>query len=223
MKGKLYGVGVGPGDPELLTVKAVRVIESCDVVIAPSAMDGGTSIALEIAKEYIKPETKVEILHFPMGKADREEKIYSAYQTVEAYLAKGKNVAFLTIGDPFVYSTYIYLLEHFTEEGYMIQTIPGITSFTASASIAGLPLVVGDETLLILPATRIEEVENQKYIVIMKVYKNEEKVIDHLEKKGYTYTYVKKAGREGQEILKDKQEIISRREYMALIIAHKQN
>ncbi len=221
MKGKLYGIGVGPGDPELLTMKAVRIIQGCHVVIAPSAMAGGDSIALDITKDYIAEGTKTQILHFPMGKDDREEKIYKAYQVIESYLLEGRDVAFLTIGDPFVYSTYIYLLEHFQGEGFEIETVPGITSFCASASLAGLPLVIGDENLLILPGTRIDEVEDQPYIVIMKVYRQEEKIINHLENKGYQYTYIKRAGRDGQEVLTDKEEIINNKEYMALIIASK--
>ena len=221
MKGKLYGVGVGPGDPELLTMKAVRIIKSCDIIVVPKAMSGGESIALEITNQYIPKETPVEALHFPMGTEDQEEKIYEAYQVVEGYLQEGKNVAFLTIGDPFVYSTYIYLLEHFKGEGYAIETIPGITSFCASASLAETPLVIGDENLLILPGSRIEEVEDQPYIVIMKVYRHEAKIIDHLESKGYTYTYIKRAGRDGQAVITDKEEIKQSREYMALIIANK--
>lgn len=221
MKGKLYGVGVGPGDPELLTMKAVGIIQSCDVVIAPSAMAGGESIALEITKQYIPQETETLILHFPMGKDNREEKIYEAYQRVEAYLQAGKTVAFLTIGDPFVYSTYIYVLEHFKGQGYDIETVPGITSFCASASLAQVPLVIGDENLLVLPGTRIKEVEDQPYIVIMKVYRREAAIIDHLEGKGYKYTYIKRAGRDGQEVLTTREEIIGNQEYMALIIASK--
>lgn len=221
MRGKLYGVGVGPGDPELLTMKAVRIIQSCDVIIVPKAMSGGESIALEITNGYIPEETQVESLHFPMGTEDQEEKIYEAYQVVESYLQEGKNVAFLTIGDPFVYSTYIYLLEHFKGQGYTIETIPGITSFCASASLAEMPLVIGDENLLILPGSRIKEVEDQPYIVIMKVYRREAEIIDHLESKGYTYTYIKRAGREGQAVITDKEEIKNSKEYMALIIANK--
>ncbi len=221
MKGKLYGVGVGPGDPELLTMKAVGVIQSCDIVVVPKAMAGGESIALATASIYIPKETPVKRLHFPMGSSDREEKIYKAYEVVEAYLDAGKNVAFLTIGDPFVYSTYIYLLEHFKGQGYTIETIPGITSFCASASLAETPLVIGDENLLILPGSRIEEVKDQPYIVIMKVFKKEREIINHLEENNYTYVYVKKAGRDGQAVLTDPEEIKNNQEYMALIIAKK--
>ena len=86
MKSTLYGIGVGPGDKELLTVKAVRAIENSDVVVAPSAMEGGESIALETAKEYIKEGTEVVIKHFPMGKKNRIEKAKEAYDFIEEKL-----------------------------------------------------------------------------------------------------------------------------------------
>ncbi|MHC1685793.1 MAG: cobalt-factor II C(20)-methyltransferase [Clostridiaceae bacterium] len=219
---KLYGIGVGPGDKELLTIKAVKAIEDCDVIIAPSAMAGGNSIALETAGDYIKEGTEILIKHFPMGKDDREEKIYAAFKAIEDKLKEGKNVGFLTIGDPMVYSTYIYLLTYIEEHGYATTTIPGITSFCASASLAREPLVIGDEPLLILPGTKVNTIKDEKYVVIMKVYKVEEEVINTLEEKGFKYVYVKKAGRQGEEILRDKEEILKNREYMALIIASRE-
>ena len=218
---KLYGVGVGPGDRELLTLKAVRIIGSCEVVIAPSAMAGGKSIALDTAKEFIKEGTEVIIKHFPMGGEEQEGKIYEAFKTVEEKLKEGKNIAFLTIGDPFVYSTYIYLLKYIEEQGYETETIPGITSFCACASLAKEPLVIGDEPLLIIPGDKLECIKDEKYIVIMKVYKQEEKIINHLDKLGFSYVYVKKAGREGEQVIRDKEEILKNREYMSLIIAHR--
>lgn len=219
---KLYGIGVGPGSSDLLTIKAVRVIENCDVVVAPSAMASvSSSIALTAAKEYIKEGTEILIKHFPMGDADQEEKIKEAFEAIEEKLKEGKDVAFLTIGDPFVYSTYIYLLKYVKEKGYETETVPGITSFCACASLAGVPLVIGDEPLLIIPATRVMDIKDEKYVVIMKVYKLEEKVIEVLESKGFNYVYIKKAYREGQEILTDKNEIIKNREYMSIIIANR--
>lgn len=218
---KLYGIGVGPGDKELLTVKAVRIIQSSPVIVTPSAMAGGKSIALEIAEEYIKDTSEVIVKHFSMGKEDREDKIYEAFAVIEEKLKEGKDVAFLTIGDPFIYSTYIYLLKYVQEKGYETETVPGITSFCASASIAGTPLVIGDEGLLIIPGSKVDTIADEKYVVIMKVYKHEEKVLDVLEQKGFKYVYVKKAGREGQEVLMDRNTIIKNREYMALIIANR--
>ncbi|MEG0642067.1 MAG: cobalt-factor II C(20)-methyltransferase [Clostridium sp.] len=219
--GKLYGIGVGPGDPELLTIKAVKTLEKADIVVVPTAMAGGKSIAYDTAKEFIKGKTKVLFKHFPMGGEEQESKIYEAYKEVEELLSSGLNVAFLTIGDPFVYSTYIYLLNHLKNHGYDVETVPGITSFCACASIAGEHLVIGDEALLITPATRLDTINDEKFVVIMKVYKVEEEVIKFLEERGYTYTYIKKAGREGQEVLRDKEDILKNREYMSLIIARK--
>ena len=86
MKSTLYGIGVGPGDKELLTVKAVRAIENSDVVVAPSAMEGGESIALETAKEYIKEGTEVVIKHFPMGKKNRIENNSEKNLTLHTFL-----------------------------------------------------------------------------------------------------------------------------------------
>lgn len=222
MKATLYGIGVGPGDKELLTIKAVRAIENSDVVIAPSALEGGESIALETAKEYIKEDTEVVIKHFPMGKKNRVEKAREAYNFIEEKLNEGKNVSFLTIGDPYVYSTYIHMLKHMEERGFHVETIPGITSFCAAASLVDRTLVVGDNPLMILPATRIDDIKDEKYVVIMKVYKQEERVVDFLEEKGFDYVYVSRAGREGQLILTDKEEIKNARDYMSLILASRE-
>ena len=218
---KLYGVGVGPGDSELLTLKAVKIIGNCDVIIAPSAMEGGTSIALDTAREFIKEGTEVIVKQFPMGGETQEQKIYEAFKTIEDKLKQGKNIAFLTIGDPFVYSTYIYLLKYIEDKGYETETIPGITSFCACASLAKQPLVIGDEPLLIVPGDKLECIKDEKYIVIMKVYKQEEKILDYLDDKGFNYVYVKKAGREGEQVIRDRDEILRNREYMSLIIANR--
>jgi precorrin-2/cobalt-factor-2 C20-methyltransferase len=218
---KLFGVGVGPGDKELLTLKAVRVIQNSDVVVVPSAMSGGKSIALETAEEFINENTEIIVKHFPMGGAEQEQKIYEAFVDIEKSLEEGKNVAFLTIGDPFIYSTYIYLLKHVEEKGYETETVPGITSFCACASLAKEPLVIGDEPLVIMPSGAIDTIKDEKNLVIMKVYKNEEKIIKKLEEEGFEYVYVKKAGREGQEVIRDRERIIASREYMSLIIAHR--
>lgn len=218
----LYGVGVGPGDKELLTVKAVRAIGNSDVVVAPSAIEGGDSIAIETAMEYIKEGTEVVIKHFPMGKEDRVQKSKAAYEFIEEKLREGKNVSFLTIGDPYVYSTYIHLLKHMEERGFNVETVPGITSFCAAASIVDRTLVVGNEPMLILPATRVNDIKDEKYVVIMKVYKHEENVVRTLEEKGFDYVYISRAGRVGQLVLDKKEDIIKARDYMSLILASKE-
>lgn len=219
--GTLYGIGVGPGGEELLTLKAVNIIKKCDVIIAPSAKDGGNSIALETAKNFITEGKEVMVKHFPMGGNEQEQKIHEAFKVIEGKLKEGKNIAFLTIGDPFVYSTYIYLLRYIKEQGYNTETVPGITSFCAGASIAGEPIVIGDERVLILPATQVDKITDEKFVVIMKVYKVEEKVLDVLDKKGFKYVFIKRAYREGQEVFREREEILKNKDYMSLIIARR--
>ncbi|AQR96081.1 cobalt-factor II C(20)-methyltransferase [Clostridium saccharoperbutylacetonicum] len=217
----LYGIGVGPGDSELLTMKAVKTIEKCQVIVAPSATENGESIALETAKEYIKPDTEVVIKHFPMGKKDRVIKALEAYEFIEARLREGKDVAFLTIGDPYVYSTYSHMLKHVRDCGFKVQTIPGITSFCAAASLVNETLVVGNERLVIMPAANVKEITDEKFVVVMKVYKHEEEVLDVLEEKGFEYIYASRVGREGETVLTNREEILKLRDYMSLIIANR--
>lgn len=219
---KLYGIGVGPGDKELLTVKAVRIIESCDVIVAPSAVEDGESIALETAREYIKEGTEIVIKHFPMGGKDRIKKSLEAYEFIEEKLKEGKNVAFLTIGDPYVYSTYSHMLSHVEEHGFEVETIPGITSFCAAASLVDKTLVVGNEKLVVMPATKVNEITDEKFVVIMKVYKHEEEVLNILEEKGFDYVYASRVGRDGEVVLTDREEILKLRDYMSLIIASRE-
>jgi precorrin-2/cobalt-factor-2 C20-methyltransferase len=219
--GTLYGIGVGPGDEELLTLKAVNVIKKCEVIVAPSAKDGDRSIAFDTAKNFVDESKEVIIKHFPMGGKEQEGKIFEAFKTIEERLNEGKNVAFLTIGDPFVYSTYIYLLDHIKNKGYKTETVPGITSFCAAASLAGQSIVIGDERVLILPASQVDKITDEKFVVIMKVYRKEENVLNVLEEKGFKYVCVKRAYREGQEILKNREDILKSRDYMSLIIAQR--
>ncbi|NFV13973.1 cobalt-factor II C(20)-methyltransferase [Clostridium sporogenes] len=219
--GTLYGIGVGPGNEDLLTIRAVKILESCDVVIAPTAREDGESIALNTAKNFINTKAEIHLKYFPMKK-EKESEIYENYRFMEKLLSEGKNVVFLTIGDPFVYSTYIYLLEYMKNHNLNIETVPGITSFCAAASLAGQTLVIGDEPLLILPGNRLDSIKDEKYLVIMKYYKNVEQVLDKLEEKGFKYVCIKRAYREGQEILRTREEIINSKDYMSIILASKE-
>ncbi|KEI00349.1 cobalt-factor II C(20)-methyltransferase [Clostridium botulinum] len=218
---KLYGIGVGPGDKELLTIKAVRTIEKCDVIVAPSAMAKGESIALNAAKDYIKEGTEVVVKHFPMGKANTNAKVKEIYDLIGEKLKEGKSVAFLTIGDAYIYSTYVHLLKYINEKGFEVETIAGIPSFCASASIANIPLVMGENSLKILPASKVEEIKDEKYVVIMKVYNNAQKALDFLEDNKFSYVYIKNAGREGEVVLTNKEDILKENGYMSLIIANR--
>ena len=151
MKGKFYGIGVGVGDPELLTIKAVNRLKNLDCIVLPEAKSGEGSTAFEIAKEYLKENTEKLYLEFPMIK-DLDKKIETRKnnaQIIARELEKGKNIGFLTIGDPMIYSTYSYVLDYLKKE-YEVETIPGITSFGSIGSRLNIPLVVGNEDLKII-------------------------------------------------------------------------
>ena len=150
-KGTLYGVSVGPGDPELLTLKAVRVLRAADVVAVPN-IGHGRQTAYGIIEEHIQGKPLIDC-STPMLR-DRT-KVIEAYRGVAAEIAAaldaGKNVAYATIGDIGVYSTYYYIHEMLVEQGYHAEVIPGVTSFCASAARLGIPLCEGPEALTIVP------------------------------------------------------------------------
>lgn len=185
---KFYGIGVGPGDPELLTVKAVNTIKQLDLLLVPSGKKDGKSESYEIARPYLREDIAVEKRHFPMTldlDAMRKD-IKPIADEVIQWVKEGKNVGFLTLGDPMLYSTFIYLLEHF-QNTIDVQSIAGISSFGAIASGFNTPLVDGDASLVICPCTqpldKIEKtlLENDS-VVLMKLYKNSEAVIELLKK-----------------------------------------
>ena len=190
MSGIFYGIGVGPGDPELLTVKAIKAIENVDVLIAPKTEKKEGSVALTVAKPYLKKDVEIVYQVFPMvkGFAENSTEAWEANkQEILALLQAGKNVAFLTIGDPMFYSTYIYIYRLLEHEDVEIKTIPGIPAFAAIGSQLGYPIVEGDDVLTVIPATASpEKVEKAMQaadnVVLMKVYKNFEEMADLLAK-----------------------------------------
>lgn len=151
--GKLWGVGVGPGDPELLTVKAVRVLREADVVIVPDA-SSGDKVALNIAKDYLK-DKQIQFVKTPMvrDKTVMDAAHEAAADTICALLDEGKQVAFLTLGDPAIYSTYMYIHQKVLRRGYAVEVVPGIPSFCAAAARLNQSLCLGREPLIIIPAS----------------------------------------------------------------------
>ena len=179
MNGIFYGIGVGPGDPELLTVKAIHAMEKADVLIAPKTEKKDGSVALSIARPYLKKDIEIVYQVFPMvaNFADSTEAWEANKAEILALLRQGKNVAFLTLGDPMFYSTYIYVYRLLEHEDITIETIPGVPAFCAIGSKLGYPIVEGNDILSIIPATadaaRIEKIlPYTDNVVMMKVYKN---------------------------------------------------
>lgn len=191
MTNKFYGIGVGVGDPEQLTIKAVNILKKLDVVIVPEAKKAEGSTAYEIAKEYLKEGIEIVFMEFPMLKnpLDRIEGRKANTRIVEKLLDEGKNVGFLTIGDTMTYSTYVYLLENMQDKyKSQVETIPGISSFADMSSRFNFPIVMGDESLKIISInenTDIEkELQESENIVFMKVMRNFDKLKEALIKTG---------------------------------------
>ena len=150
MKGKLIAVGVGPGDPELLTLKAVKAIRSADVIICP-AKGNSPGLAYKIAEEAVPEISFKEILPlcFPMEKNGTEQAHREAAEAIISRLQEGKSAAFLTLGDPGLYSTFSFISGMIAENGFEISVISGVTSFCAAAAKLLLPLAGGSGSVLI--------------------------------------------------------------------------
>lgn len=156
MKGKFFAVGVGPGNPELMTYQAVRVIRESDVIAVPES-GGQQNLALEIAKEHVR-EKEVRFFSMPMLKEKQALEQYHdvAAEQIAALLEEGKQVAFLTLGDPTIYSTVMYVHKRLTAKGYDTAVVNGIPSFCAAAASLNRCLCEREEMLHIIPATHRE-------------------------------------------------------------------
>jgi precorrin-2/cobalt-factor-2 C20-methyltransferase len=185
-KATLYGIGVGPGDPGLLTVKAVDVLQDVGVVFAASSPKNNYSRALNVVKDILVPSVSVRNLAFPMTK-DKEE-LEASWQKnakeVIACLKGGDDAAFLTLGDPLTYSTYGYLINYIKKlaPDTNIVTIPGISAHNAASARLNIPLVEGKESLLVVSG--VEELDRIKELcrtadnlVILKPYRRFEEIL----------------------------------------------
>lgn len=191
VSGKLYGVGIGPGDPKLLTLKAKEILDQVGTIFVPKASDDGKSCARSIVEAVtLGPKNFIE-LTFPMTKNKNKLQSYwlDAAKIIAEEIRKNKVAAFVTIGDPFIYSTYVYLLDTLCSNFPRIEseTIPGISAFNAAAASVGLPLLKGEEKLAILPVTKNlkglkEALKEFDTVVLMKIGSKLERVILLLKK-----------------------------------------
>lgn len=191
MRGKLFGVGVGPGDPELLTLKAKRILEEADCIAIPKSENGKKSVALSIAEKAVDIDCEILELVFPMSfdGAVLESSWAGSMAEIRKRLNEGKSVAFVTLGDPTVYSTYIYMHKALKAMDYDTEIIPGITSFCAAASRVGVSLGENRESIAIIPSAyeckNLDEVlESFDNVVLMKAAKNLPKLVAKLKEKG---------------------------------------
>ena len=187
--GNFYGIGLGPGDPELLTLKALHAIQKADCIFVPKSDTKEDSLALEIVKDYVKGKKVIEQV-YPMtkDKSILNSAWRKAAEEIHAEVTAGHNAVYLTLGDPMTFSTYIYLLRCLTTmlPAHAIHTIPGITSYNAAACAANYPLLTGDERLAVIPVPKdITELrpilKSFDTVVMMKVAKKLDEVIQLLE------------------------------------------
>lgn len=223
MRGKLYGVGVGPGDPELMTLKAVRILRAADVIAVPGRKKEETA-AYRIAVQAVPEIAGKECLEiaWPMTK-DRqilEERYAQAAEQVLSCLEKGQAVAFLTIGDPTVYSTYLYLHRRVADMGFETEIVSGIPSFCAAAARLNIGLVEKDEALHVIPASYPlgEALCLPGTKVLMKAGSRIGEVRDWLLRSGADAVMVENCGMEGERCFRSAREIPEDAGYYSLII-----
>lgn len=230
-RGTLYGIGVGPGDPDLITMKAVKAMMDVDVIFTASSSKNSFSLAVEIARPHLPEGVAVEILPFPMTseqgvttKAWKENA-----DRIAEVLSTGKNAAFLTLGDPLTYSTFGYILQYMKTDhaDCSVVTIPGITSFQAAAARINTPLVEAEESLVITSGAYGGEhvrrvAASSENVVLLKAYKNVEDITDALSDSGLLANScaIKKCGREGEEIIWNISDLKAvKPDYWTLVIA----
>ena len=233
--GTLYGIGVGPGDPDLLTVRAARILSVVPTLAVPKSVSDGSSLALEAVRETLEgrtnPPRKIELV-FPMTKDPvvlEKARTENARVLSEA-LFRG-DVAFISLGDIFFYSTFGNLLDGLRRQipDIVVRVVPGITSFSAASALTGMPLVQGSESLAVVPATygadSLEQIlDTHESVVLMKIHRVYPAVLEILERKGLCdkAIYLAEIGTPRQEIVTDIRILKDRAlPYMSLLLVRK--
>lgn len=224
MNGRLYGVGVGPGDPELMTLKAVRLIQENHVVAFPGTVPQET-IAYRIAVQAVPELAQKQLVPIPMPMTHDRQEMEANHQRgarlLESYLEQGKNVLFLTLGDPSIYSTFTYVQRIVEQHGYSTAMVSGIPSFCAAAASINTPLVQWNEQLHVIPGVHSlkEELPVSGNYVLMKSGKKMKQVKDILAARKRTVIMVENASMEHEHIYRGLEEIPDDAGYYSLMIA----
>jgi precorrin-2/cobalt-factor-2 C20-methyltransferase len=211
--GTLYGIGVGPGDPELITLKALKVLQRVDHIFASCSTKNNYSLALSIVRSHLNG-AGLEPLPFPMTRDPQT--LQAAWESnarrVLEVLGAGVDAAFVTLGDPLTYSTFGYLLKTVKRlnPGTRIITIPGITSYAAAAALTHLPLTEGEESFFVVSgamgAARLREVlDKTDNIVMLKTYRHFDDIYRALEELNLLdrATCISRCGLEGETVVDD--------------------
>ncbi len=231
--GRLYGVGVGPGDPELLTLKAHRILSRVPVVFVPRKDGQSGSYAKSIISGLLKPEQEVIELVFPMTRNQTElaRQWQKAADSIWEHLQKGKDCAFVNLGDPLLYGTFIYLFQ-MLQTGHpelKVEVVPGISSVNAAAARAVVPLASADERVAIVPANAGEKfiretLENFDTVVLLKIHTAFDKVLSVLEQMELIQNcvYVRRCTTQDEEIVRDIRKLRGEKlDYFSLLIVRR--
>ncbi len=226
--GTVYGIGVGPGDPDLITLKAYRILQSAPVVAWPAPMEG-ESLARRIAAPHL-PEGLTEVpIRMPMVEARfPAERVYdAAAEEISGHVQAGRDVAVLCEGDPFFYGSFMYLFARLVDR-HRVEVVPGVSSLMASAAMTGAPLASRNDSLAVLPGPLPEEdiaarLDGMDAVVFIKVGRHFEKIRRLLEDAGMAEDalYIQHATMDRQHIqpLRDADETAV--PYFSMILAHR--
>lgn len=230
--GTLYGIGVGPGDPDLLTIKAAKVLSGVEAVFAASSTKNDYSRSLDIVKEYIGPKTEIIRLGFPMTRD--QQKLDAAWRdnarNVAERLQTGADCACVTLGDPLIYSTFGYLLQTLPAllPNLQVEIIPGITSFQAAAAASHTQLCESGESMILLsgvadPDQLQKQLQLAENAVILKCYKGFENIRNVLDQSGQTKraVFVSKLGHEDAAIVRNFNAVRETPHYLSLLLLGK--
>jgi precorrin-2/cobalt-factor-2 C20-methyltransferase len=224
-KGIAYGVGVGPGDPELMTLKACRLIRESEVIAVPGK-SFRDAVAYKIAAKAVPEIENKEIIAIDMPMVKDCELLEKSHRlaadTIEKYLEEGKNVVYLTLGDSTIYCTFSYIQHILEADGYKVELISGITSFCAAAARLGVSLTEWKETLHVVPAlhnTKGDTLDQPGNFVLMKSASRMSEVKEMLSHKDLEVMAVENCSMENEKIYHSLEEIPDDAGYFSLIIA----
>lgn len=223
MSGTLYGVGVGPGNPKLMTYLAVEIIETCPVIAVP-AEKRDQAMSYKIAQQMVKGLDKKECLNLPIPMTKDKQMLAQSYETAAGQIIRrlknGEDVAYLTLGDPTIYSTYSYIQRLVKAQGYGAQIINGVPSFCAAAAVLGDSLADRSQQIHILPSSYgIEEGMTYKGTkVLMKAASQLSKVKQILQENDMAAAMVENCGMEGEQVYFTVEEMPEKASYYATVL-----
>ncbi len=228
MTGKLFGLGIGPGDPDLITLKALKILQAAPVLAYPT-LEGGDSLARSIIAPHLKDEKQEIAIRIPM--TVERKPAQQAYDVAAAELSKelqaGRDVAVLCEGDPFFYGSFMYLFGRMAEE-FPVEVIPGVSSLTACATALKTPLSARNDILTVLPAplpndvlqARIEAADS---VALMKIGRHFDRIRDLITDMGLAgqANYIERASMQNEKITALEDVPADAAPYFSMILIHK--